>query len=310
LQNYKVFLTEYPLSTMVFKILREEYPPFLKTEFYINKNFDENYFFEFEKFIEFYIRDARCDKTVFDLLFLKIKGFIRYSHEFSVLQMRLNQNLNYKFNSFKEVEEKVYNNPMMNDYYLDGLAFSQYLWPNHYMMNKFLINGIKQLGVVARAIDVPCGPGVQSWLARRHSTIQSMTLCDLSLYSVSYARTLHSYFCEAGDWDMFHSPVEKCMGKFDLIINGELMEHLEDPEAMLATLDRLLAKDGTIYLTTAIFAAAIDHIYMFRSAQEVREMLEKRFKIESELVLPVSLQSHREDMYNQPINYACFLRRK
>ena len=218
--------------------------------------------------------------------------------------------MNYKHSSFEEIKSSVYNNRLMNDYYLDGLAFSQYLWPNHYRMNQFLINGIKQLAPLVNVLDVPCGPGIQSWLVRRHSSIQSITLCDLSFYSINYTRNLHSYFCEAGYWNTFHSPIESCQGEYEFIINSELLEHLEDPVAMMEILDRLLSKGGTIYLTTAIFAAAIDHIYMFRNAQEVREILTLRFKIESELVLPVSLEEHREDMYNQPINYACFLRRK
>lgn len=295
---------------MSFDVLRKEYPSFSKTEKYIFQNFDVAYFREFEDFLRFCLGDASTGDAKIAALLSKLKRFIRYSHEFTVLQIRLNKSLEYKYSSFNEVEERVYNNPMMDDYYLDGLAFSQYLWPNHYKMNRFLVEGLGSLGSVRRAIDVPCGTGVQSWLARRHSTIHSTTLCDLSAYSVNYARKLHSHFDEEGDWEVFHSPVEKCEGEFDLIINGELLEHLEEPEEMLKTLERLLAKDGVIYLTTAIFAAAIDHIYMFRSAQEVRDMLKRHFKIESELVLPVSLQPHSENMYNQPMNYACFLRRK
>jgi len=308
--NVVTLKDDYPLSMATFSMLREEYSPFKKTEDYIFRNFDKRYFLEFEEFLKFCINEATSRESAYDLLYSKIKSFIRYSHEFSVLQLKLNRSLNYKYKSFEEVRKKVYNNPIMNEYYLDGLALSQYLWPNHYKMNRFLIDGLNSSPIINRAIDVPCGPGIQSWLARRYSKIQSMSLCDLSEYSVNYARKLHAHFGGAGSWDIVHTPVEECTGRFNLIINGELMEHLEDPEAMLATLDRLLADDGIIYLTTAIFAAAVDHIYMFRSANEVRKMLEAHFTIQSELVLPVSLQPHREDMYNEPINYACFLSRK
>jgi 2-polyprenyl-3-methyl-5-hydroxy-6-metoxy-1,4-benzoquinol methylase len=300
----------FPLSILTFEILGKEYPAFSKTKFYIYQNFDENYFFEFEEFLNFSLREASNKVFVEDLLFSKVKSFIRYSHEFSVLQIKLNRTLNYQYSTFEEVKEKVYNNQIMDDYYLDGLAFSQYLWPNHYKMNRFLIDGLRSLGSTCRAIDVPCGPGIQSWLARRHCNIGNMTLTDLSAYSVNYSRQLHSYFHEFGEWAVNQSPIEECKGEFNLIINGELMEHVEDPRALLAKLDRMLSHDGMIYLTTAIFAAAIDHIYMFRSAQEVRTILMDQFHIVSELVLPVSLTPHREDMYNEPINYACFLRRK
>lgn len=301
---------ECPLSVFTFELLRREYLPFKKTEDYIFKNFGKEYFLEFEEFLKFCINESAGKELTYDMLHSKIKGFIRYSHEFSVLQVKLNRTLNYKYKCFEEVRERVYNNSIMNEYYLDGLAFSQYLWPNHYKMNRFLIDGIKSSAAIAQAIDVPCGPGIQSWLARRNSNIKSMLLCDLSEYSVNYARKLHDFFEESGAWNISHSSIEECKGQFNLIINGELIEHLEDPEAMLETLDRLLADDGVIYLTTAIFAAAVDHIYMFRSVHEVRKMLVAHFNIKNELVLPVSLQQYREDMYNEPMNYACFLSRK
>jgi 2-polyprenyl-3-methyl-5-hydroxy-6-metoxy-1,4-benzoquinol methylase len=294
----------------VFEILRVEYPSFSKTENYIKINFDELYLKEFEELICYFVRDAIDEQDFHRIIRSKIESFIRYSHEFTVLQLKLNKSKSYQYNSFEEVKSAVYNNPMMNDYYLDGLALSQYLWPNHYKMNRFLINGIARLYSLGNVLDAPCGPGIQSWLVRRHSNIRSMTLCDLSLFSVDYSRKLHSSSNLAGTFRCLHSGIEECKGEFDFIINGELLEHLEDPISMLESLDRLLKNDGIIYLTTAIFAAAIDHIYMFRSAREVREMLETHFVVKSELVLPVSLSPYREDMYDEPINYACFLKRR
>jgi len=310
LKNDEMLLSDYPLVSKTFNILKKEYPSFLKTRDYIFTNFGEDYFNEFELFLGFYVHEAADGESSENALFRKLKSFIRYSHEFLVLQVKLNRTKEYQYRSFKEVEERVYKNSMMSDYYLDGLALSQYLWPNHYKMNRFLIDGLRQAGAFNRAIDVPCGPGVQSWLIRRHLRINSMSICDLSEYSVRYARKLHQYFGEAGAFDASRRSIEECDSEFELVVNGELLEHVEDPARMLTMLDRLLAKDGIVYLTTAIFAAAIDHIYMFRSVQQVREMLEERFMIVAELALPVSLKQYRQDMYNEPINYACFLRRK
>ena len=70
-----------------------------------------------------------------------------------------------------------------------------------------------------------------------------------------------------------------------------------------------MADDGELFLTTAIWAAAIDHIYLFTRAQEVRDMLEKYFIIESELVLPVMANKGPEDE-KTPLNYAAVLKKK
>jgi cyclopropane fatty-acyl-phospholipid synthase-like methyltransferase len=98
-------------------------------------------------------------------------------------------------------------------------------------------------------------------------------------------------------------------GKWDRVICGELLEHLECPDELLKKLDSLISTEGKIFLTAAIWAASIDHIYLFKSAKEVRELLNKYFKIERELVLNVFSNKKSEDE-RTPINYACILSKK
>ena len=90
---------------------------------------------------------------------------------------------------------------------------------------------------------------------------------------------------------------------------GEFLEHLEDPLGCLKKLNRLLKDDGKLFLTVAVYAAMIDHIYLYRSAQEVRNhIIEAGFKIEKELVQTVfDKDSSDPEKENIPISYAAIL---
>ena len=63
--------------------------------------------------------------------------------------------------------------------------------------------------------------------------------------------------------------------KYDFITMGEVLEHVEDPVALLSRLRTLLNDNGLIYITTPTNSPAIDHIYLFRNAQEIREVIGK-----------------------------------
>ena len=107
--------------------------------------------------------------------------------------------------------------------------------------------------------------------------------------------------------DIFVMDNEK---KYDLIICGELLEHVENPRDLLDKLNIILKEDGTIFLTTAVYAAAIDHIYLFDNVDEVRHMLREVFHVSGELILPLSGRGYEPDMDKVPINYACLLKKR
>ncbi len=72
--------------------------------------------------------------------------------------------------------------------------------------------------------------------------------------------------------DFFDFSAEK---QFDFIVMGEVLEHVEQPEAMLEKINSLLAKTGRAFITTVINAPAIDHIYLFCSKEEVLDMVQR-----------------------------------
>jgi SAM-dependent methyltransferase len=255
-----------------------------------------------------------------------VDDFIAASTEVIRLQRLLERTGRYHCPSFAAAKREVYDDHAgMATTYLNGLLLSQALWINHqrivrYFREEFcapppLPRSDGAAPIPLSVLEVPVGTGVfLSEFLRRDPTAIAVGL-DLSPVAVELATRLirsevgaaprlHAADILAPDLDHLALPASGV----DRIICGELLEHVDDPEALLATLDRLLAVDGRLFLTTAIWAASPDHVYLFESAAEVRQMLERRFVIESERVLPIE-PGDRPNEERVPLNYASVLRR-
>jgi 2-polyprenyl-3-methyl-5-hydroxy-6-metoxy-1,4-benzoquinol methylase len=238
-----------------------------------------------------------------------LHDFIALSEEFVVLQMELDRTGRYRHSSFEEVRREVYDNPeVMERRYLNGLLLSQAFWANHSKIRAYFVDrfceGNPPTGTV---LEVPSGTGIFiSEFARRNPRWSAFGV-DLSDSSVAFSRDIVRLVgvpaVTVAQQDIFDLP---SAGQYDRIICGELLEHLEDPAALLRKLAALITGTGKLFVTTAIWAANIDHIYLFSSVREVRAMLEQFFTIESELALNIR-EAQQPDDERAAINYACVL---
>lgn len=124
------------------------------------------------------------------------------------------------------------------------------------------------------------GSGLGQYLIRalKSKCFNDYLAVDLSPTSV---KQCEEYLCYLGmdktgyriqQEDFFDFSAEK---QFDFIVMGEVLEHVEQPEAMLEKINSLLAKTGRAFITTVINAPAIDHIYLFCSKEEVLDMVQR-----------------------------------
>ena len=97
--------------------------------------------------------------------------------------------------------------------------------------------------------------------------------------------------------------------KYDRILCGEFLEHLEDPLAALKKLKSLLTDNGKLFVTAAVWAAHIDHIFLYKSSEEVRNHIKKAgLKIEKELVQAVFEKDEADPEKEKiPVSYAAIL---
>ena len=74
---------------------------------------------------------------------------------------------------------------------------------------------------------------------------------------------------------------------FSCIVMGEVLEHVERPELFLEKVAKLAEEDAYIFVTTAVNSPAIDHIYLFRSSEEVEQLMRNcGLEITDKLCLP------------------------
>jgi hypothetical protein len=77
-----------------------------------------------------------------------------------------------------------------------------------------------------RVLDVACGCGYGSWLL--HGAGNDVTAVDVEPEAIAYATAFYQgpkYLCQ---------PAEQTSGEFDAIVSFETLEHLSNPEVVLA----------------------------------------------------------------------------
>jgi len=247
----------------------------------------------------------------------RINNFISFCHEFLRLQAELERTERYHFSTFEEAKKEIYDNPaVMENRYLYGLLFSQAFWINHNkIFQLFRNNFCNSLSKKGTVLEVPIGTGIflatflqqnPAWIAKGYDISPSAVTLSLKVLSAilgkSSLSTLSSVLLE----DIFKVTENKT---YDRIICGLLLDNVEDPHQLLQKLSQLLAPGGKIFLTTNAWASTIDHLYLFRSVQEIKQLLEQYFSIEQDLALSI-LASKKPEEEKTPVNYACILTRK
>lgn len=197
--------------------------------------------------------------------------------------LRFRETGQYSSKSFTEVNARVYGNPDVMEYYMHALLLSQFLWKHHYEMFCFFTQELAQRkNATRRYLEIGGGHGLQvAEAAQILGTDASFTVVDISETSLNLARRLvdnprvEFVLADVFDYQPQH--------RFDFITIGEVLEHLEDPGALLRCAAQLLNDNGTLFITTPANAPTIDHIYLFRNADDIRRLLrEAGFEIVSE----------------------------
>lgn len=206
-------------------------------------------------------------------------------------QIFFQKNGHYRHDSFAAVAKDVYFNPDYMSHYMHGLALTAFLWPNHLAMFTFFE---KTLPRDKRGAYLEIGPGHGYYLmtAMALSGYSAFTGVDISETSIAMTRELISHFSKgrgAGaelrclDFLAAELPAEG----FDAIVMGEVLEHVEQPELFLRRIHSLAKKDAYIYVTTCINAPAVDHIYLFRTPEQLTEMFKScGLAIKDQLLCP------------------------
>lgn len=302
-------LDKYKNTRESFSYINANFSMYSKTYKHIMQNFDEDYLNFCEEFLGIIKRKSKSRNNYIHSL----DTFIQLSREVTLLQARLTRDGRYEHSSYDDRLENVYHNKEVMDDYMDGLLVSQIFWPNHYLFGQYFVKCNHLTDESSQILDVPLGGGIYTYYLAKYFKFKLLISMDISPHS----KALAEEFLQASRVDLTNTQTElrdvfimEERKTFDFIVCGELLEHLEKPDLLLKKLAACLKDDGKVFLTTAIFAAARDHIYLFNNVRETQDLITKYFDIESELILPTALTEYRPEMNKEPINYACIAKKK
>ncbi|MCR4591435.1 MAG: class I SAM-dependent methyltransferase [Lachnospiraceae bacterium] len=201
------------------------------------------------------------------------------------------ENGKYRYSSFEEAEKLVYENRDYMTKYMVGLGLSVYLWPNHIKTFHWFRDIMKNMSG-ENYLEIGPGHGRYFCEAVNQSGFSVYDAIDVSEASVIQTS---EYVKDYLDPDK----QKKCRifrqnaydyepGKqYDLIVIAEVLEHLEKPAEMLEKLHSLGRENSYLYVTVPVNAPAIDHIYLFRTIEEVEDIVSKAgFEITDRLYAP------------------------
>jgi ubiquinone/menaquinone biosynthesis C-methylase UbiE len=227
-------------------------------------------------------------------------------------QIRFRKTGVYLISKAETANQTIYSQPEVMQYYIVGLLLSYLFWPNHYQMWRFFSDHLSQQSNIINCLEVGAGHGLFTAETLHCFPSLEMTVIDISETSLNLAREMLSTF------HIDSSPVCFTLGdylktqlteKFDFIIMGEVLEHVNDAPDFMRRTRQLIRENGTVFLSTCVNCPALDHIYHFHNVEEIRILLQNAgFSIIRELALPAEAVS--EAMWEEElvtINYCAIL---
>ncbi|XPV75732.1 MAG: class I SAM-dependent methyltransferase [Desulfovibrio sp.] len=224
------------------------------------------------------------------------------------------RNKRYRYSTFEEVAQDVYFNEQYMTKYMLGLAITTFIWKNHRAISTFFRESLPK-GKSGTYLEVGPGHGWNFMQAMQQGSFDKYIGVDISPTSLSLTnkilsnemfRTEKSYELHEKDflsWDVNQKP--------DAFVMGEVLEHVEQPEVFLQKVSEISKSDTHIFITTCINAPAIDHIYLYRTPEELEKQFEHAgLKIENQLLTPYEGLTLEETLAQTlPLNVAYSLRK-
>lgn len=280
------------------------------------KGKDQIFFEEVEKFASDYVRYLLACNISLDYA---VNAYLKMCRQMIKCQIYFMKTGKYPVDAAAQsAYENVYSNETEMASYMFGLALSQFLWPSHYEMFAFFRKHLQEFSKnVSSYLEI--GPGHGLFLRQAVEILDKKTMftaVDISLASIKMTKSILDFFEPEKSSEIKYDNTDmldfKGNTKFDFITMGEVLEHVNFPEKLLIKLAGLLNMQGCSYISTCVNAPAIDHVYHFKSVDEIRSMIKKYgLDILDEKVLPVENISMEEIIKNKiTINYCAIIRRK
>lgn len=216
----------------------------------------------------------------------------------------------YSNTSFEEVEKAVYGNEERMTYRMHGLILAQYLWFEQYERILLFTDNLKKyIHSNEKYLEIGGGHGLYiNEAVRLIPEMGRFELVDISESSLNLATGIINdnrikYYLN----NIFDFINEE---NYDSITLGEVLEHMEQPLHLLKKISVMLGNNGVCYLTMPVNAPIIDHIYLFNTVEEIKELFHAAGLkiIEEKVVASKKLSPQKAEKFKVPIMYAAVLK--
>jgi len=210
-------------------------------------------------------------------------GYIAFLVDVNRSQKEYERDLHYRSSSYAEVFAQTYDDPeFMADYHW-GVYVTTFAWEHHLLIYDFFLRHFipsmreNQNVTPGRLLDLGCGSGIWSTLVLRELENWHSTMVDISATTIGLTRRTLTCAGLSSRTDLREDDALRFRGEkaFDAGISCFLLEHLETPRLLLDNLRNALGERRLAFVTTAITAAEIDHIFEFRRESEVVNLAEQ-----------------------------------
>ena len=247
-----------------------------------------------------------------------IDAYLNMCKDMIICQVRFMKTGKYPSDDQTTAFSEVYDSEEVMFGYMIGLGFSQFLWDSHYKMFEHLRSALCSAGeTISSYLEV--GPGHGLFLKSAVKILPpecTFKALDISKTSIAITKEIINLASHVenekiqyitGNFLEYDSS-----SKFDFIVVGEVLEHVEDPTRMLGKINELLSPGGKAFISTCINCPMTDHVYHFETIPELRKLLDNSgFEIESERVLPVENLPFDEIMRRKiTVNYSAVTTKK
>lgn len=228
-----------------------------------------------EMFLEWLVK-ARGENA----LRVAADAFAQFLTEVNMAQAQYEADGHYAHQSFAEVYDAHYSDDSIMESYLLGIYLTNFLWAHHTEICLFYRDYfLKRLSADSELVEI--APGHGGWGTWALSVLPKAHLkgFDISPASIGIATGVSG---AAGFSDRATYQLRDALDlqqltpeSADAVICSFVIEHLEKPAQLFAVVHHLLKPRGLGFITGALTAAQVDHIYEFRYESELIKMCEE-----------------------------------
>jgi SAM-dependent methyltransferase len=208
-----------------------------------------------------------------------VDAFILFTYEVNRAQALYEEDRRYMYSTFAECEQLFYSQDEFMDDYLWGIYLTNFLWVHHFEICLFYRDRfLARLPAGAQLVEI--APGHGGWGVWALSAVKDSRLegFDLSAQSVRIASSLAQGAGVAERARYIQADAMKLPDRAEHSTDGciccFLAEHLERPDLLFEAIGRRLKPGHLAFITAAVTAAQVDHIYEYRRESEVVAMCE------------------------------------